>query len=83
MLAVVFRQMPHDLQPQGRLARSLLAEHDRGGRLGRIAIHFVPTRMVGAEDAMILEDRIGLRIFLGEGIDADPVMVEKLLNLHR
>ena len=82
MRAVVFRQMLGDLQPHGRLARALFAEHDRRGRIGRIAVDFVPGRMVHAGDAVFLEHRIGLRIFLGERIGGDAVMFEELLNLH-
>ena len=82
MRAVVVGQMPGDLQPQGRLARPLFAEHDRRGRLGRIAVDFVPRRMVHAGDAMLLEHRIGLRIFLGERIGGDAVMIEELLDFH-
>ena len=74
--------MPHDLQPHGGLARPLFAEHDRRGRLGRIAVDLVPGRMIRAGDAEFLEDRIGLRVFLGKRIGANAVMFEKLLRFH-
>ena len=82
MRAVVLGQVPHDLQPHGRLAGPFFAEHDRRGRLGRIAVDLVPGRMVRAGDAVFLEDRIGLRVFFGERIACDAVMFEKLLRLH-
>ena len=82
MIGVVVGQVPDDLQPQGRLARALLAEHDRRGRLGRIAVDLVPGRMIGVGDAVALEDQVGLGVFVGKGIRRDPVMFEKRLDFH-
>ena len=82
MRAVVFGQMLGDLQTDGRLAGPFFAEHDRRRRVGRIAVDFVPRRVIHAGDAVFLEHRIGLRIFLGERIGGDAVMFEKLLDLH-
>ncbi len=79
---IVLAQMPRDLQPQGRFAGPFLAEHDRSGRLGRIAVNLVPGRMMRAGDAEVLEDRIGLGVFLGERIGANAVVFEKLLCVH-
>ena len=83
MIGVVFGQAVGDLQPQGRLARALLAKHHRSGRLGGIAVDLVPSRMVGVADAASLEDQVRLRVFVGKGICDDAVMFEKLLDLHR
>jgi hypothetical protein len=32
---------------------------------------------------MVLENQIGLGVFVSERVRANPVMFEKLLNLHR
>ena len=82
MPLVVLLQVPGELQPHRRFARALLAEDDRRGRLRRIAIHLVPGGMIGALDAVLFEDRIGLRILLRKRIAGDAVMIEKLLDFH-
>ena len=74
--------MPRDLQPHGRFAGALFAEDDRRGRLGRVAVDLVPGGVIGAVDAVLLEDRIGLRIFLRKRIARDAVMLEKGLDFH-
>jgi hypothetical protein len=38
--------------------------------------------MIDAGDAVVLEDRVGLRIFLGKRIGADAVVLEEGLDLH-
>ena len=68
MIGVVVGQPPHDLQPHGRLAGALLAEDDRRGRLGRVAVDLVPGRMEYAANAGPFEHQIGLRILIGKGI---------------
>src|SRR5262249_53517888 len=58
------------------------AEDDRGRWLRRVAVDLVPGRMVGVRDAKVLEHRIGLRVFLGKRIRANPMVFKKLLDLH-
>ena len=82
MRAIVLGEVPGDLQPQRRLARPFFAEDDRRARVGGIAVDLVPGGMIDAGDAVVFEDRIGLRIFLGKRIDADAVVLEELLNFH-
>ena len=82
MRPIMLVEMADDLQPHGRLARPFFAEHHGGGRLGRIAVDLVPGRMKGAVDAVFLEDRIGLGVFLGERIDLDAVMCEEAVGFH-
>ena len=82
ILAVEFAQVASDLQSHRRLTGPALAKHYRCGRLARIPIHLVPTRMVRAGDAVVLEDRIGLGVLLREGIANDTVVFQKLLDLH-
>lgn len=36
--------------------------------------------MMSTEDAMILEDRIGLRVLIGKRIDCDAVVVKELFD---
>ena len=82
MVAVEEFQVSGDLQPHRRLARPFLTEDDRSRRLGWIAEHLVPRRVEGAADAVILEDLIGLRVFLRERIVGDAVVLEKLRCFH-
>ena len=82
LFGVVVGQMPGELQADGRLARALLAEHHGRGRLRRIAVDFVPRRMVGVADAGPLEDQIGLGVLVGERIGGDSVMIEERLDSH-
>ncbi len=82
VLAIVFLQVPRDLQPQRRLARPLLAKHHGRAGVGRVPVDLVPRRVINAGDAVFLEYRVGLRIFLGKGISADAVVFEEGLDLH-
>ena len=72
MLGVVVGQVAGQLQPDGRLARALFAEHHRRGRLGRVAVDLVPGRMERAADARALEHQVGLGVLVGKGIAAMP-----------
>jgi hypothetical protein len=38
--------------------------------------------MVGAGDAVSLEDQVGLGVFIREGILGDPVVFEELSDFH-
>jgi hypothetical protein len=70
------------LQPQRGLAASLFAEDDRRRGMVGAAVDFIPRRVVRAFRAMLLEQRVGLGVFLAERILRQPVMFEKLLNFH-
>ena len=81
-LRIVQRDPAGHLHPHGRLAGALFAEDDRRGRLGRVAVDLVPHGMIGRVAAALLEDRVGLRVFLRERIDRDAVVFEQLLDAH-
>ena len=80
MALVVVLQMAGELEAHGCFAGTFLAEDDRGGRLGRVAIDLVPSGVVGALDAELFEDGVGLGVFLGEWVAGDAVVVEELLD---
>ena len=79
---VVPLELPHHLQLERRLARPLLAKHDRRAGVGRIAVDFVPRRMERRLEAGPLEDGVVLRVFLGERVARDAVVFEKGLDFH-
>jgi hypothetical protein len=79
---IVIGQMLGNLQSQGRFARPFLAEHDRCRRIARIPIDLVPRRMIRVGNAMVFENRIGLRILLGKWISRNPMMLKELMDLH-
>ncbi len=81
-LGVVKRDPAGHLHPHGRFAGALFAEHDRRGRVGRVAVDLVPRGMVGRVAAAVLEHGVGLRIFFRERIDGDAVVLEQLLDAH-
>ena len=80
---VVERDAAGDLHPHGRFAGALFAEHDRRGRVGRVAVDLVPGGMIRGVAAPLLEDGVGLRILLRKRIDGDAVVLEQLLDAHR
>ena len=79
---VVLLQVAGELQPHRRFAGAFFSEDHCSRRILRIAVNLVPGRMVRAGDAVLLEHRIGLRVFFRKGIGRDGVMLEKLLGLH-
>ena len=82
MRLVVTIELPHHLQLERRLARPLLAKHDRGARIGRVAVDLVPGGMKRRFQAGSFEDGVVLRVFLGKRVPCDAVVLEKFLNLH-
>ena len=82
MRLVVTIELPHHLQLERRLARPLLAKHDRGARIGRVAVDLVPGGMKRRFQAGSFEDGVVLRVFLGKRVPCNAVVLEKFLNLH-
>ena len=82
MRPVVLGQMAGNLQADGRLSSTFFTKNDRRRGFGRIAVHFVPSRMVRAGDAMVFENRVGLGILFGKRIGADAMVFKELLNFH-
>ncbi len=82
MRAIELLKLFGDLQPHRRFARSLFTKNDRCRWLVWIAIDLVPRWMKRAVDAMVFEDRIALRIFVGKWVATNVVMIEKLLDFH-
>jgi len=80
--AIVLLQVLGNLQPHRRLAGAFFAEHNRRGRLVRVAVNLVPRRMKSARNTVLFEDPVRLRILLGKRIPRDPMMFQKLLNSH-
>ena len=82
MRLVMTIELPHHLQFERRLARPLLAKHDRCARIGRVAVDLVPGRMKRRFQAGPFEDGVVLRVFLGKRVAGDAVVLEKFLDLH-
>ena len=82
MLLVVSFELGDRLEPKRGLAAALFAEDDGGRGLARIAEELGPGRVVGRADAGLLEQGVGLGVLLVEGVAADSVMFQKLLDLH-
>jgi hypothetical protein len=72
-----------DLQSQGRFTASLFTEDDGRGRGAGIPENLVPGRVKRPAGAVLLEERICLRILLTERILFQTMMFKKLLNFHR
>ena len=72
VLGVEVGQMAGQLEADGRLARALFAEHDRRGRLGRVAVDLVPGGMERAADAGALETRSVWASSSAKGFEAMP-----------
>ena len=79
---IVFLQRFHQLQPNGRLTRSLFAENDGGTWIAAIAQNLVPRRMVNRFSTMLLKNVVRLSVFLAERIDFYSVVFKELLYLH-
>ena len=82
MLGVVFFEFRGHLEPEGRLAASLLAEDEGRRGVGRAAEELVPGGVVNRVQAAALEDRVGLRVLLAERVAGDAVVLQKLIDLH-
>ena len=80
---VVPLELADHLQLQRGLPGSLLTKHDRRARIGGVAIDLVPRRVKRRLQAGSLEDGVVLRVFLGERVACDPVMLKELVDLHR
>ena len=81
-LLIVLGQVARDLEPDGRFSRTFFAENDRSGRATGVPVDLFPTGMVGAGNAVFLEDWIRLGILFGKGIATDLVVFQELLNFH-
>ena len=82
VVLIVLTKVSRNLETNRGLSRAFFAEDDRRRRIARIAEHLVPARMVRARDAMILENKVRLRIFLREWVAGDAVMFEELRKSH-
>jgi len=82
MVRIMLANMSLDLQTHRRLSRSLGAENNRCRRFRRIAVDFVPHRVIGALNAVFLEHRVGLRILLGKRVALNAMVLEETLNIH-
>ena len=59
------------------LPGTFFAEHDRSGRIGRIAVDLVPGRMIRVAMQCSLNTGSVCGVFLGERIARDAVMFQK------
>jgi hypothetical protein len=82
MLFVVILKCLDQLQSDGGFAGAFFAEDDGGAGIAAVSEDFIPCWMMDGFGAVMLEDVIRLGVFLAEGVDANAVMFEELLEFH-
>ena len=83
VLFVVILECLDQLQSDGGFAGAFFAEDDGGAGIAAVSEDFIPCWMMDGFGAVMLEDVIGLRVFLTEWIDANAVMFKELLEFHK
>lgn len=71
-----------ELQADGGFARTFFPEDNGGAGVAAVTEDFVPGRVMNGLGAVLLEDVVGLGVFLAEGVESYAVVFEELLELH-
>ena len=82
ILAVPGANRIEQLNSQGGLAGAFFPKDDRGAWIAAIPEDFIPCRVIDRLRTMLLENVVGLSVFLTERIDPDAVVFEELTGFH-